>query len=228
MGLLYLGLWAVAGAVGIALASPTLLALFALTGAVGYGLALKGGRPFTDGPLYIASRWSGRNLLFPTQVAIAGGRVTRYRARVIGHDEESIPIAQIASVKIRTSLLWSDVIIESTGGQNQIVCHGHLNRDAVAIKTTIEAYQQRQYAPEGAPGPALLFALYPAAPPGIEPLHRWPTPLKQVPVSGHLTADETLALLLGLLDEGGPGSAVHVTLLSPEATIAHPRRSTER
>lgn len=235
MGILYVLLWALVGAASIAYANAILLGLFAASGLIGYVLALKGGRPFTDGTLYIASRWPGTNLLFPTQVAIRPTRVTRYKARVIGREEESIPIGQIASVKIKTRLLWSDVLIESTGGANPIVCHGHTNADAIAMKAAIEGYQQEHFdrptaplnrlpryrqtdqaaASEPPPDPAtspitLLLTLYPPMPPGVESLHRWPAPLKRLRVNSATSADEKISLLLGLLQEGGRGSHVQV------------------
>lgn len=141
MALTILLAWMLVGILGLAFAQWHFLVAFAIIGGIGYALALRGGRPFHTPPVYIANRLSQGNLLFPTQVAVLPNRVVRYKARLIGHDEESIPIAQIASVKITTGILWSDVAIESTGGQNQIMCHGHSNQDAVEIQKSIESYQ---------------------------------------------------------------------------------------
>ncbi len=145
MAIAFLFVWMGIGIIGITLAQWPFLVAFVLIGAAGYALALRGGTPFRDGPVYIASRLARDNLLFPTQVAILPSRVIRYKARLIGHNEESISIAQIASVKITTSLLWSDVAIESSGGQNQIVCHGHTNADAALMKAEIETYQHAYF-----------------------------------------------------------------------------------
>jgi hypothetical protein len=133
--------WILIGILGIALAQWPLILAFAIIGSVGYALARRGGQPFQADPVYFASRLSHDNMIFPTQVAVLPNRIVRYKARFIGHNEESIGIAQIASVTIRTGLLWSNVTIESTGGQNQIVCHGHTNQDANAIQQAIETYQ---------------------------------------------------------------------------------------
>lgn len=141
MAFILLLTWILIGIVGIAFAQWHFLLAFVLIGSVGYALAYRGGRPFHADPVYFASRLSHGNLIFPTQVAILPTRIVRYKTRVIGHNEESIPITQIASVKITTGILWSDVTIESTGGQNQIVCHGHTNQDARAIQQAIETYQ---------------------------------------------------------------------------------------
>lgn len=226
MTFIMLSAWILIGILGIAFAQWHLIGGFLVIGSIGYALALKGGRPFTEGNLYIASRLPKTNFLFPTQVAIQPTRVIRYKARVFGHDEESIALAQIASVKIQTRLLWSDVIIESTGGSNSIICHGHTNRDAVAMKAAIERYQQEYFegrsdtlrvqAPTsphddtGAAWPTLLLSVYPVPPKGSDSFHRWPTPLKQLRINSH---EHTTAQLLELLREGGPGSYVHVEAL---------------
>lgn len=141
MTFLLLLVWILIGILGIAFAQWPFILAFVIIGSIGYGLALRGGRPFQADPIYFASRLSHGNLIFPTQVAVLPNRIVRYQARLIGHNEESIPIGQIASVKITTGLLWSDVAIESTGGQNQIVCHGHTNQDARSIQQAIETFQ---------------------------------------------------------------------------------------
>jgi len=44
-------------------------------------------------------------------------------------------------VTIDTGLLFSDVLIETSGGANPIRCHGHRKADAVEMKRLIEGYQ---------------------------------------------------------------------------------------
>jgi hypothetical protein len=146
MALALLAAWILTGIAGIAFSQWVLVAAFALIGGIGYLLAIRGGRPFRSDRIYVASRLTRDNLLFPTQVAILPTRIVRYKTRVIGHHEESISIAQVASVKIKTGVLWSDLIIESTGGQNQIVCHGHTNQDATLMQAEIEGHQQAYFA----------------------------------------------------------------------------------
>jgi len=55
--------------------------------------------------------------------------VSRVKPRLIGSSEESISILQMASVSIRTGLIWADIRIESTGGTDPIVSHGHRKGD---------------------------------------------------------------------------------------------------
>jgi hypothetical protein len=105
------------------------------------------GRPFTSGDVFRASRWTRGNHLFPTQVAITPTSVVQHTPRWIGTEEESIHIAHVASVKVATRLAFSDVIIETSGGAEPIVCHGHRKSDAVRMKALIERYQTEQFRP---------------------------------------------------------------------------------
>jgi hypothetical protein len=106
---------------------------------------LRKGRPFAPGDVFRASRLSAGNHLFPTQVLISPASVVQYTPRWIGKQEESIHIAHIASVKIDTNLLLSNVLIETTGGASPIRCHGHHKADAVRMKALIERYQNDYY-----------------------------------------------------------------------------------
>jgi hypothetical protein len=110
------------------------------------------GRPFASGDVFRASRLSSGNHLFPTQVLITPTSVVQYTARWIGRQEEAIHMAHIASVKIVTGLLLSNVLIETSGGSEPITCHGHWKGDATRMKALIEGYQT-QYFRGGSPGP---------------------------------------------------------------------------
>jgi hypothetical protein len=101
---------------------------------------MKNRRP-SDGEAFVASRWTHGNRLFPNQVVITPMSVIQRKARWIGREEQSIHISHVASVTIQTGLLFSSVIIETSGGSEPITCHGHRKADAVAIKDRIERYQ---------------------------------------------------------------------------------------
>jgi hypothetical protein len=103
------------------------------------------GRPFAPGDVFRASRLSAGNHLFPTQVLITPTSVVQYTPRWIGRQEETIHMAHIASVKIDTGMMLSNVLIETSGGSTPIVCHGHRKGDAVAMKELIERYQTDYY-----------------------------------------------------------------------------------
>src|SRR5213083_2264089 len=92
--------------------------------AVGWWIWRKG-QPFAPGDVFRASRVSRGNHLFPTQVLITPSSVVQYKPRWIGRQEETIHMAHVASVKIDTGLLLSNVLIETSGGSDPILCHGH-------------------------------------------------------------------------------------------------------
>jgi len=109
-----------------------------LSWAVNYGR----NRPFTkDVPVFRASRWTKGNRIWPTQVAVFPQRVVRYTPRLFGHFEETIGIDQVASVSVDSSLIFGDVIIETTGGSQPIRCHGHRRGDAEEIRRRITEAQ---------------------------------------------------------------------------------------
>jgi hypothetical protein len=103
------------------------------------------GKPFAQGDVFRASRWSAGNHLFPTQVHITPTTVVQYTPRWVGRQEESIHITHIASVKVTTGMLLSNILIETSGGASPIRCHGHRKRDAVRMKSLIEQYQHAYY-----------------------------------------------------------------------------------
>jgi len=118
------------------------------------------GRPFASGDVFRASRVSTGNRLFPTQVLITPTSVVQYTPRWIGRQEETIHMAHIASVKIDTGVMLSNVLIETSGGASPIVCHGHHKGDANRMKALIEQYQTDYYRSRGGG---------PAAPPPAQP-----------------------------------------------------------
>jgi hypothetical protein len=105
----------------------------------------KKGRPFVPGDVFRASRLSSGNRLFPTQVAISPTSVVHYTPEWFGRLEHSMHMAHVASVRIDTNLMFSDVYIETTGGASPIKCHGHRKADAVRMKELIEQYQTEYY-----------------------------------------------------------------------------------
>ena len=103
------------------------------------------GRPFATGHVFRASRLSRGNRLLPVQVLITPTSVVHYTPQWVGKLEHSIHMAHVASVRIDTNVLFSDVFIETTGGVNPIRCAGHRKKDAVRMKTLIEEYQTGYY-----------------------------------------------------------------------------------
>ena len=92
---------------------------------------------------FTASRWTQGNFFFPTRLVVSPQRVIRTKSRLFGSNEESIPINKVASVHIKTGVVWSEIVIESTGGTDPITSHGHRKADAERIRDLIETYQSQ-------------------------------------------------------------------------------------
>jgi len=95
--------------------------------------------------IFRASRWTRGNLLFPTYIEVSEKAVSRRKRSWLKMDEMSMSISKVASVHIKTGLIWSEILIESSGGSDPIASHGHKKADAQRIKELIEG-AQAQYA----------------------------------------------------------------------------------
>jgi hypothetical protein len=90
---------------------------------------------------FIASRLTRGNLLFPVRIVVNSLHVSKVKPRLFGGNEESIAMAQVASVQISTGMVWSNIRIDSAGGTNPITSHGHRKEDAQRVRDLIESYQ---------------------------------------------------------------------------------------
>ena len=90
---------------------------------------------------FIASRLSRGNLLFPTRIVVSPEHVLRIKPRWFGSNQESIALDKVASVQISTGIFLSDIRIDSSGGTNPILSHGHRKGDAERIRDLIESLQ---------------------------------------------------------------------------------------
>ena len=95
--------------------------------------------------VFRASRLTKGNRIFPAQLIITSSSITQLQPQWIGKQEQSLHMAHVASIDIDTNVIFSDVSIETTGGHNPLVCHGHTKGDAVKIKEVIEKYQSEYY-----------------------------------------------------------------------------------
>jgi len=91
----------------------------------GFAIVWRKGRPFAQGDVFRASRLSSGNRLLPTQVAVSPTSVVHFTPQWVGKLEQSIHMAHVASVRIDTHLIFSDVLVETTGGASSIHCKGH-------------------------------------------------------------------------------------------------------
>jgi hypothetical protein len=88
-----------------------------------------------------ASRWTTGNLFFPTIIEVSEKSVVRRKKRFFGMDEISMSISKVASVHINTGFIWSEILIESSGGSDPLRSHGHTKEDARRIRDLIESHQ---------------------------------------------------------------------------------------
>ena len=93
--------------------------------------------------VFTASRWTKGNLFFPVRIEITPQHVIRVKPHLMSTDEESIAISKVASVTIRTGLIWAVIRIESAGGADPISSHGHRKGDARRIRELIEQFQKQ-------------------------------------------------------------------------------------
>ena len=89
-----------------------------------------------------ASRFTHGNRIFPTIIEVSDKAVTRRKRSWFSRDEISVSITKVASVHIKTGLLWSEIRIESSGGTDAMSSHGHTRGDALRIKELIEQHQE--------------------------------------------------------------------------------------
>jgi|SRR5450756_2640321 len=95
-----------------------------------------------------ASRWTWGNHLFPTIIEVTDRAVIRHKRSWFSKDEISISITKVASVHIKTGLIWSNILIESSGGTDPLASHGHTKRDAQRIRALVEDAQGISAVPE--------------------------------------------------------------------------------
>ena len=88
-----------------------------------------------------ASRWTRGNFLFPTVIEVTDKAVVRHKRSWFSKDEISISISKVASVHIKTGIIWSDILIESSGGSDPLASHGHKKADARRIRELVESAQ---------------------------------------------------------------------------------------
>jgi hypothetical protein len=88
-----------------------------------------------------ASRWTSGNFLFPTVIEVSDRAVIRHKRSWFSKDEISISITKVASVHIKTGIIWADILIESSGGSDPLASHGHHKADARRIRELVEAAQ---------------------------------------------------------------------------------------
>jgi hypothetical protein len=93
---------------------------------------------FMPTEIFQASRWTRGNRLFPTCLEVSDKAITRRKRSWFHTDEMTITLSKVASVHINTGMIWSEILIESSGGSDPMTSHGHSKADANRIKELIE------------------------------------------------------------------------------------------
>src|ERR1043166_4368038 len=96
---------------------------------------------FMPTKIFKASRWTRGNHLFPTYIEVSDKAVSRRKRSWFRLDQISISLSKVASVHIKTGIIWSDILIESSGGSDPMASHGHTKADARRIKELVENAQ---------------------------------------------------------------------------------------
>jgi len=91
--------------------------------------------------IFQASRWTRGNFLFPTIIEVSDKAVSRRKRSWFKQDQMSMSMSKVASVHIKTGMVWSEILIESSGGSDPKASHGHSKGDALRIKELIENAQ---------------------------------------------------------------------------------------
>jgi PH (Pleckstrin Homology) domain-containing protein len=108
-------------------------------------IAAARGRRMPGEHVFVASRVSRGNHLFPAQVSITPTEVVQYVPGWVGRREHTIHMAHVSSVDISTNLFFSNIVIETSGGSDPVRCHGHRKHDAMEMKRLINEYQSAYY-----------------------------------------------------------------------------------
>ena len=82
---------------------------------------------------YVASRFVLKHLIFPRVVIIEAFHVRTLKRRFPWFwivNEQSISLSKVASIKLHKGLLFSDIVIENSGGDYPIKIEGLSNNTA--------------------------------------------------------------------------------------------------
>ncbi len=101
-----------------------------------------------DSEKFKASRWTRGNHLFPTVIEVTEQALIRHKRSWFSKDEISISLSKVASVHIKSGILWSDILIESSGGSDPFVSHGHRKADAQRVRELVENAQGEIFSQE--------------------------------------------------------------------------------
>lgn len=92
---------------------------------------------------YQSSRWTAGNLFFKDALVLASDGIIFKKGNLFGSREEHISYNAVASFRINNGILFSDVLIETTGGSQPIIVNGLWKTEAKEIQDTLRAFQRK-------------------------------------------------------------------------------------
>ena len=92
---------------------------------------------------YQSSRWTSGNLFFQDALILASDGIIFRKGNLFGSREEHISYNAVASFRINNGILFSNVLIETTGGSQPIIVNGLWKSEAKEIQDTLRAFQRR-------------------------------------------------------------------------------------
>ena len=93
---------------------------------------------------FTASRLTRGNFLFPTVLEVTDQTLVRRKRSWLKVSETTMHLSRVASVTIEKGILFADLHIESSGGGEDILSHGHFKGDAQRVKSLVEEWQAKQ------------------------------------------------------------------------------------
>ncbi len=96
-----------------------------------------------DERTFYSSRWSSGNVFYPDALRLTNDGIIFRKGRILGSTEENINYRAVASVRIRNGLIFSAILIETSGGSQPIFINGLRTADAKLIQETIRRAQHQ-------------------------------------------------------------------------------------
>ncbi len=91
---------------------------------------------------FIASRWTAGNLYYPDMLTLDNDAIIYKKSALVGSKEEHINYKSVASVKLKSGMIFADLVIETSGGSQSITIRGLSKQDAIKASELIRKIQE--------------------------------------------------------------------------------------
>jgi hypothetical protein len=91
---------------------------------------------------FVSSRWTAGNLYFPDMLTLDNDAIIYKKSAIVGSKEEHINYKSVASVKLKNGMIFSDLVIETSGGSQSITIRGLSKQDAIKASELIRKVQE--------------------------------------------------------------------------------------